>query len=92
MEFGRALRSALEADEVDVQVSPLRSALEADEVDVQVSQCPTVAVRLDSGLEVRVNARDSCPYRAVDVAVDRLKRSVTDRMKRRRDRRRRSAA
>ena len=49
----------------------------------------TVAVRLNSGQEIRANARDACPYRAVNGAVSRLKRSVTRRVDRIRDRARR---
>ena len=48
-----------------------------------------VSVRLASGDHIRVNALDACPYRAVDGAVNRLKRVVTERRRRRRDRRRR---
>lgn len=50
-----------------------------------------VCVRLASGHEIMSNGLDACPYRAVDDAVNRLKRNVRDRMKRNRDRRRRSA-
>ena len=49
-----------------------------------------VSVRLASGEEILVSARDACPYRAVDGAVNRLKRSVTERTKRNRRRRRRT--
>lgn len=50
-----------------------------------------VSVRLASGQLVMVNSRDSCPYRAIDAAVSRLKRSVRERIRRNRSRRRREA-
>jgi putative sigma-54 modulation protein len=43
-----------------------------------------VTVRLATGDEVVVNALDSCPYRAVDGAVNRLKRTVKKTLHRRR--------
>ena len=49
-----------------------------------------VLIRLATGEEIIVNARDACPYRAVDGAVNRLKRSVKKQVGRRRSRRRRA--
>lgn len=49
-----------------------------------------VSVRLTTGDEIRVQTQDTCPYRAVDSAVSRVKRNVMDRVKRTRDRRRRA--
>ena len=49
-----------------------------------------LSVRLATGQEIFVKVRDSCPYRAVDGAVNRLKRSVKRQLGRRRDRRRRA--
>lgn len=51
-----------------------------------------VSVRLDSGQAIKVDTRDACAYRAIDGAVGRLKRRVTERIKRSRDRRRRARA
>ena len=50
-----------------------------------------VSVRLASGEQIRVNALDDCPYRAIDGAVVRMKRMVTERRERRRDLRRRAS-
>ena len=48
-----------------------------------------VAVRLATGHKIMANGLDRCPYRAIDGAVNRLKRSITERKKRQRDRRKR---
>lgn len=49
-----------------------------------------VRVTLSTGHELVVNSLDSCPYRAIDDAVNRLKRSVKKTMSRRRNFERRS--
>ena len=50
-----------------------------------------VKVRLTTGHELVANGQDACPYRAVDGAVNRLKRTVAERIRRERVRRRRRA-
>ena len=51
-----------------------------------------VAVRLSSGREIVTNGLDGCAYRAVNGAVQRMKRTVADHTGRKRARRRRRAA
>lgn len=68
---------------VDIRISDINGPKGGDDKHCRISS------RLTTGQQVAVDAVSDCPYRAVDQAVARFRRSVVDRAERVRDTRRR---